>query len=152
MDFILFFLFRRRVIDDHAAEKMVGFMLKNLGQRAGMLPLNSPAGLVPLTKSDPLRTVDRDPDAGKTEAPLFQGRLPGRCPEDLGIDDRKRAVPVVRHKDLLVHADLGRGQAEPVKIIHRPDHLLDDEPLDRPHAPERFGRLAQDGIPEISKL
>ena len=65
---------------------------------------------VPAVEQDLLRPGDLHVEAGDRQAPFVVHPLAARLP-DGGVDQRVRAVAGVVDEELLLDADLGRGQA-----------------------------------------
>src|SRR3954470_3621109 len=72
-----------------------------------------------------LRAHDLEVEPGDGQAPLLVDPLPRRL-GDLGVDEHLGSLADVEGEHALLHPDLGRGQADPRRLVHRVDHRVDE--------------------------
>src|SRR2546425_11149726 len=122
-------VFRVGSLEDQYTVEMVEFVLNNTSSERVELPPDILALRILAFERDPHGACNRDAHALQREAPLVLGLALVRALDDPRIDDGARPLLVrFEDKEPPEHTDLGRGEADTLRVAHQRGHPLDKTP------------------------
>src|SRR5690606_20411554 len=120
----------REVVDEQLAFEMIHLVLDALREQTFRLELERLAVAVERLHLDALGPLDVVVQPGHGQAPLLEAPAAfGR--DNFRIDQAIRLIAPfghVHHDDPLVNVDLGRGEADPGRRVHRLEHVVHEAP------------------------